>query len=156
MPRGLMHQHPVHPMLPAGASAHPPHFVLEYAPEFLEAALLHALEGHPHTHTFHQQRDPLYEIADPEAREASFCALHAAWFARLRLGQAIEQVLQEYPMVVQQVRVCRVLRARAAADEGAELFVASPPLSPTLLVPRRAVGWCCACDPRTWRLPPPF
>jgi len=102
-----------------------PHGVLEYAPELLEAALLHALQGSPEASAFHQQRDPLYEIADPEAREASFRALHTAWFVRLRLGQVIEQALQEYPLIVQQVQGCKVLRARSARDEGAELFVAA-------------------------------
>jgi len=127
MPRALSPQSTAGPTpdTPAAALTHVPPGVLEYAPELLEAALLHALQGSPGASAFHQQRDPLYEIADPEAREASFCALHSAWFARLRLGQVIEQALQEHPLIVQQVQGCKVLRARSARDEGAELFVAA-------------------------------
>jgi hypothetical protein len=110
--------------------AYPPQFVLEYAPDLLEAVLLHVLQNHPEAHAFHQQRDPLYEVTDPEAREASFHALHTTWFSRLSLGQVIDQALRELPLILRRTLGCKVMRARTARDEGAELFV-----SPSTPVP---------------------
>jgi hypothetical protein len=104
--------------------AYPPQFVLEYAPDLLEAVLLHVLQNHPEAHAFHQQRDPLYEVTDPEAREASFNALHTTWFSHLGLGQVIDQALRELPLILRRTLGCKVMRARTARDEGAELFVA--------------------------------
>jgi hypothetical protein len=109
---------------PAAVPAYPPLFRLEYAPDLLEAVLLHVLQSHPEVHAFRQHRDPLYEIPDPEAREASFNALHTTWFTRLALGQVIDHALRDFPLLLQQTLGCTVMRARAARDEGAELFVA--------------------------------
>ena len=105
---------------------YPPHFVLEYEPDLVEAALLRALQNHPEERVFRQQRDPLYEIEDPEAREAGFRALHVAWFARLGLGQVMHQALRERALILRHALGCKVTRARSARDEGAELFVAAP------------------------------
>jgi hypothetical protein len=107
----------------AAVSTSPSHFVLEYAPDLLEAVLLHVLRNHPEEHAFRQQRDPLYEVADPETREASFNALHTTWFSHLGLSQVIDQALRELPLILRRTLGCKVMRARTARDEGAELFV---------------------------------
>jgi len=100
--------------------------VLEYAPDLIEAALLCAVQDHPDASAFHAQRDPLYEIAAPEAREASFQALNATWFVRLGLERTIDQALREQALILSHVLGCKVTGARAAREEGAELFVAPP------------------------------
>jgi hypothetical protein len=113
----------------AAVPAYPPHFVLEYAPDLLEAVLLHVLRNHLEEHAFRQQRDPLYELPDPEAREASFNALHTAWFTRLGLGQVIDHALRDLPLLLQHTLGGKIMRACTPRDEGAELFVSpTPPL----------------------------
>ena len=114
------------PNTPEALPVYPPHFVLEYEPNLVEAALLCALQVHPEARAFRQQHDPLYEIDDPEAREAGFRALHTAWFIRLGLGQVIDQALRERVSIPGQVLGCRVTCARSAGNEGAELFVSPP------------------------------
>src|SRR3989304_1961441 len=58
----------------------------EWEPALVEGAVLHATRGHPRERGFRRERDRLYEIVDPEAREAAFRELHATWFERLPLG----------------------------------------------------------------------
>jgi hypothetical protein len=105
--------------------------VLDYAPELLEAALLHALQEHAEAPVFYQEREALYNITDAAQREAAFRRFHVAWFTRLALGQVIEQALSEHPLFLQHVQGCKVLGARSRRDEEAELFVASAPCIPT-------------------------
>lgn len=97
--------------------------VIEYEPRLVEEAVLLALRGRAAEAELRRDRDPLYEIADPEAREAGFRALHAAWFDRLGLGVEIARALQERPFVTAKTARCLVAFASARQDEGAELFV---------------------------------
>lgn len=117
------------------AVADPFPMVLEYAPELLEAALLHALREHVEGPTFYQERAALYDIADPARREAAFQRLHVTWFTRLALGQVIEQALRERSLLLHQVQGCKVLGARSSRDEEAELFVAAAPCPPPAHAP---------------------
>jgi hypothetical protein len=103
----------------------------DYEPALVEAAVLAAVRARPET--FHRERDPLYAIADGETREAAFVALHARWFQRLGLDRWLPDALAERPQVAAACERCVVLRARAAAAEGADLLVAAP-RAPTLLV----------------------
>ena len=97
--------------------------VIEYEPELVEEAVLVFLRGHPEERAFRRQRDRLYEVRDPEAREAAFRELHATWFAKLGLGRPIVQALEEQPSIGGATRGCRIAPARARQEEGAELFV---------------------------------
>ena len=105
--------------------------LVDYEPALVEATVLASVgDG---LDAFHAERDPLYAIADAEAREAAFLTLHARWFQRLGLDRALPEALAERPEVAAACDRCIVARARAAPAEAADLLVA-PPLSPTLLV----------------------
>jgi hypothetical protein len=113
--------------------------LIEYEPRLVEDAVLRALSGRAEEAEFRAERDPLYEIADPEEREARFRAFHAAWFRRLGLGQGIDEALQEQPSVAANVLRCLVAYTPWAREEGAELFVpsrstAAAPLEPVVLI----------------------
>ncbi|MBI4842513.1 MAG: hypothetical protein HY803_15880 [candidate division NC10 bacterium] len=88
---------------------------------------------------FRGERNRLYEIQDPEERDAAFREFHAAWFERLNLGGVIWQALQEQPLILANTRACIVAQARASRDEGAELFV-SPAGEGVGEADRRSVG----------------
>lgn len=100
--------------------------VLEYEAALVEEVVLRALRGHPEERAFRRERDRLYGIPDPEAREAAFRDLHAAWFERLGLGRPIAQAFHEQPSVGAATRGCRVAAARSRQEEGTELFVRPP------------------------------
>ena len=97
--------------------------MLEYEPALVEEAVLHATRGHPRERGFRRERDRLYEIKDPEAREGAFREFHAAWFEGLDLGRPIAQALRELPAIGAATQGCRIASARSRQEEGAELFV---------------------------------
>jgi hypothetical protein len=94
-----------------------------YAPDLVEEAVLLAEPAMPaaERRAFRRERDPLYEIADGDLRDERFCALHLRWFARLDLPGAIEDAIAEGLGDEVRVGEARVLRARSARDEGADL-----------------------------------
>lgn len=102
---------------------------LTYAPDLIEEAVLLAERSAAPSDVrgFRRERDRIYEIADAEAREASFRTLHLGCFARLRLDGVIEQVMQEHPDIVGAVQACRVVRALTRHEEGADLVDAIAP-----------------------------
>ena len=112
-------------------SARPEHFafrtphsaLIEYEPRFIEEAVFYAVRGRQGEPVFRAERDRLYEVGDPEAREAGFHAFHAAWFERLNLGEGLDEALREQPSVAANVTRCLVASASSSGDEGAELFV---------------------------------
>jgi hypothetical protein len=119
-------------------------FAIEYDPRLVEEATLLAVAGHQGESAFRRERDQLYEIADPEAREAAFRAFHAAWFERLGLDRPIGSALGERRPIMRAAERCLVAYAASAREEGAELFVAERRrsvlirLAPaTLLAPER-------------------
>ncbi len=98
---------------------------IEYEPRLVEEALLLALQGAGEGRAFRRERDRLYEVADPEARDAGFCAFHAAWFERLGLGSRIALALEECPSIAASTSRCLIAHASSGRDEGAELFVSA-------------------------------
>ena|GEM_PF-307629 len=97
-------------------------FSVEWDPRFIEEAVLRTIEAR-RVQGFRGERNRLYEIQDPEERDAAFQEFHAAWFERLNLGAVIWQELQEQPLILANTRACIVAQARASRDDGAELFV---------------------------------
>ncbi len=85
--------------------------------------MLVSLRGHPRERAFRRQRDRLYEVRDPEARETAFRELHATWFETLDLGRPIVQALEEQSSIAAATQGCRIAPARARQEEGTELFV---------------------------------
>lgn len=118
--------------------------VVDYERRLVEAAVLASLGGRAEERLFLGERDRLYEVADPEAREEAFAALHGAWFARLGLGQPAQAALDERPEIEGRSRRCIVARALAARDEAADLLIA-PPEPPTILI-RVLTGTLCVPD----------
>jgi hypothetical protein len=106
---------------------------LECDPALIEAAVLAAVRGRAEARAFHDERDPVYGLAETEAREAAFTALHARWFERLGLDRPLHQALGEEPGVAAACARGIVARARGSRGEGADLLVA-PPAPPTVLV----------------------
>lgn len=98
-----------------------------YDPRLIEEAVFLALRRHPETATYHRERDLVYEIADPEAREGAFRELNLRWFDRLGLGNPVAQALAEAPGLAGGVGQCVVVSAAKRHDEEAELFVNSEP-----------------------------
>ncbi|MBI3085132.1 MAG: hypothetical protein HYY88_05305 [candidate division NC10 bacterium] len=113
-------------------------FSVEWDPRFIEEAVLRVVEAR-RVQGFRGERNRLYEIQDPEERDAAFREFHAAWFERLNLGGVIWQALQEQPLILANTRACIVAQARASRDEGAELFV-SPAGEGVGEAERRSVG----------------
>jgi len=100
-------------------------WVIEYESRLVEEAVLLALRGGTEERAFRRQRDPLYGLADPEARDAGFRAFHAAWFERLGLDREIAHALQEQPSIAASTSRCLIAHASLSRDEGAELFVSA-------------------------------
>ncbi len=97
-------------------------YSVEWDPRFLEEAVLRAAETRQ-VLGFRGPRNRLYEIQDPEQREAAFREFHSDWFERLDLGRGIWQALQEQPLIPTSTRACIVVHSRGSRDEGADLFV---------------------------------
>jgi hypothetical protein len=106
---------------------------VEFEPALVEEAVLAAVRSRREEGRFLRERDRVYEIGDPEAREPAFMALYVRWFERLALDRPFRRAFAERPEVTAGCGRCLVARALVARDESAELFVA-PPALPTLLL----------------------
>jgi hypothetical protein len=93
---------------------------LTYDPELVEEAVLLAEATAPRA--FRQDRNRIYEIADPDEREARFRSCHRRWFVRLGLNRIIEQTVSERPDIAKRLAAGRVVRAVARRDEAADLI----------------------------------
>lgn len=95
-----------------------------YAADLLEETVLLAqrtLAGFA-AREFRRRRDRVYDIQDPDEREARFRTFHREWFARLGLGRVLEQALERCEAISGRVTACRVLRAVARDEECADLL----------------------------------
>jgi len=97
--------------------------LLRYDPRLIEEAVFLALRERPETREFQEQRERVYEVADPQERERFFGELHRSWFARLGLGKVVEQTLHERPQISSSIASCFVGCVAQAKEERAELFV---------------------------------
>jgi hypothetical protein len=97
-------------------------FSVQWEPRLVEEVVLRAVEIRG-VQGFRGERNRLYEIRDPEERDAAFRDFHAGWFERLNLSDPVWQALHEQPLIPRMTRRCIVTHARASRDEGAELFV---------------------------------
>lgn len=100
-------------------------FPIDYEPRLVEAAVLAALRGRRGEAEFRAERDAVYEVADPEDREARFRRLDAAWFERVGLGDAVGAAIREQPAVSAGTSRCLVVLAPSRREEGADLLVAA-------------------------------
>lgn len=105
----------------------------EYESGLVEAAVLAAMAARTTDARLGAARERLYEIADPEAREAAFTAFHARWFERLGLCRPFLDALAERAWIGARCGRWLVIRARAERDEAADLL-ATAGAPPTLVV----------------------
>ncbi len=104
----------------------------EFDPRLVEAAVLAATRGQTVEGEFRAERDRLYEIAEPEPREAAFEAFHARWFLHLGLARPFQRALAEQPGIAAGCGRWLVAQARGRREEAADLLVGSD-VRPTLL-----------------------
>jgi hypothetical protein len=103
----------------------------EFEPRLVEAAALEAIGGHAREGEFHAERDAVYDIVEPELREAAFAALHARWFERLALDRPFDAALAEQPTVADGCARWLIAGAGSPRDEAGDLLMGP---APTLLV----------------------
>src|SRR5215831_2505710 len=72
---------------------------------------------------FNREREKLYEILDPDERNAAFFALHLEWFREWGLEKLLIDELAEFPLLAKQLQALAFRKSRAKNDEGAELYV---------------------------------
>jgi len=70
---------------------------------------------------FRQERDALYEIADPEDRETAFAAFNRRWLEQLHLLATLERRTASLASLRAETSGCMVLGATRARDEHADL-----------------------------------
>jgi hypothetical protein len=107
---------------------------LEFHVPFLEAAVQAVVDADSRASAYHREREPVYAIEDPEARDRAFGRLAAEWFHRLALDAPIRQALRERAADLARARRILVGPAARAHDAGAELLV--PPDGPPTIVIR--------------------
>lgn len=108
-------------------------FAVDWERALVEATVLAATRGRPDEARFLGEREALYEIADPDAREGAFATLHRAWFERLGLDQPLVTALAEHSGIVARCARGVVARALSRAEEAADLLVAAS-APPTVVV----------------------
>lgn len=92
---------------------------------------------------FHREREKLYSILDPDARNAAFFKLHLDWFREWGLEKLLSDPLKEFPLLPGALHVLAFRQARAKNDEGAELYVneSGQRSGVIALRPERFVAW---------------
>jgi len=104
-----------------------PTLAIRYDPRLIEEAVFHARRNSHVLKELDEQRNQIYQVADPDDRDRLFNELYYSWFVRLGLNQTIDEALQEQPIITAQVESCFIVRAAQSKEEGAELFVAPAP-----------------------------
>ena len=110
---------------------------VDYELRLVEEAVITALRGHPEEGAFRAERDRVYPIADPDARERAFAVLHGRWFDRLALARPLRDALDEQSEIGVRCGRCVVTRPLAGGDESADLLVRpnEPPMVLVLVTP---------------------
>ena len=102
---------------------------LRYEEDFIEAAAFLCASGRRHgvaslqIARFHRERESLYRILDPDARNSAFFKLHLDWFREWGLEKLIIDLLKEFPRLQEELAVLALRKSRAKSDDGAELYV---------------------------------
>jgi hypothetical protein len=113
---------------------------LEFHAPFLEAAVHAVVDVDARAALHHREREAVYAIADPDARDRAFGRLAAGWFRRLDLDAPIRQAILERADGLAPVRRILVGPAGRPRDAGADLLV--PPDGPPTVVIRIRPDQC--------------
>ena len=98
---------------------------IEIHPRLVEETVWRAVRGREESAAFHREREPVYRLEDPEARERAFARLHGDWFRRLAIDAPINQATGEHGDLMAAVSRCLFAPALTRRFQGAELFVNS-------------------------------
>jgi len=71
--------------------------------------------------TFRAERDRIYDVDDPDEREARFEELHGRFFLQLGFDRPLHEVLAERPELLLRARGCRILPAVSRQEEMADV-----------------------------------
>jgi hypothetical protein len=74
---------------------------------------------------FHQEREKLYSILDPDERNTAFFNLHLEWFREWGLEKLLFDVADEFPLLRKNLTALVFRKVRAKNDEGAELYASA-------------------------------
>jgi hypothetical protein len=102
---------------------------LRYDEDFLEAAVFLCTSGRRpgvpslQVARFHRERERLYQVLDPDARNAAFFKLHLEWFREWGLEQPLAEAMTAFPRLRSRLDALAVRGSRRPAEEGAELYV---------------------------------
>jgi hypothetical protein len=102
---------------------------LRYDEDFLESAVFLCARGQRkgvaslQVARFHREREKLYAILEPDARNAAFFKLHLEWFREWGLEKLLAEPLAEFPLLCSRLRILAFRQARGKNDDGAELYV---------------------------------
>jgi hypothetical protein len=102
---------------------------LHYDEDFVEAAVLLCASGRwrgmpsLQVSRFNRERERLYDILDPDDRDAAFFKLHLGWFREWGLERILTKPLNEFPLLSSALTILAFRKARGKDDNGAELYV---------------------------------
>lgn len=102
---------------------------LRYDEDFVEAAVFLCASGRRkgapalQVARFHRERERLYQVLDPDERNAAFFGLHLDWFREWGLESPLVKIVAEFPLVREKIGALAVRKTTAKKDEGAELYV---------------------------------
>src|SRR5262245_15198632 len=102
---------------------------LSYDEDFVEETVLlcasrrHRQVSSLHVARFNRERDKLYDILDPDERNAAFFRLHLEWFREWGLEQILVALLKEFPLLPNALNVLVFRKSRGKHDDGTELYV---------------------------------
>lgn len=116
-----------------------PEFRIAYDAVLVEESVLLAEGGlsAAEAATFRAERDRIYDVDDPDEREACFEELHGRFFLQLGLDRPLHEVLADRPELMLRTRGCRVLLAVSRQEETADVRAevgAPPEAAPTIVV----------------------
>lgn len=112
-----------------GTTLTQPAMHLCYDEDFVEAVVLLCASGRWRSISslqisrFNRERERLYDICDPDDRNAAFFKLHLEWFREWGLEKLLTGPLQEFPLLSSALSVLAFRKARGKDDDGAELYV---------------------------------
>ena len=128
-------------------------FRLDFHSQLVEEAVLLAIEQRSFDMQvrFRTERDPIYEIEDPEDRQRRFEETHNRWFVELGLVEIISRCLKERPVIGTETVRALVVPVISPKEEYADLVrPLDEPDRPRLLVrvrvarlvdPKRLAPW---------------